>query len=158
MNYFKRDFSDSKSLVLGSLDASPARQGGWAIPYRAIAPLAMAADALIIFATSILSGVVYHVQFIKTPGNVEQFAGFAAVVAALFIALGRSRDIYSLPELLNLRTQIRKISVKWIAIFLFLTAVAFAMKVGDNFSRGATIAFAISGLTGLIVARVVWRT
>jgi putative colanic acid biosynthesis UDP-glucose lipid carrier transferase len=158
MNYVKRDFGESSSLALGTLEPSSRQQRSWALPYRAVAPLAMAIDTLIIFAASILSGVAYHLQFVNTQGNIGQFAGFAAVVAALFISLAKSRDLYDLPELLNLKSQVRKIALKWTAVFVFLTTVAFAMKVGDSFSRGATITFAVSGLTALIGMRVFWRT
>jgi Undecaprenyl-phosphate glucose phosphotransferase len=159
MNYFKRDFGESKSLVLGAVEASsrqPPR--GWTIPYRAIAPLAIAIDTLIIFTTCILSGVAYHLQMVNTYGNLEQFAGFAAVATALFVMLAKSRNLYDLSELLNLKAQIRKVTLKWTIIFAFLTTVAFGMKVGDSFSRGATITFAVSGLLALIGMRVVWRT
>ena len=90
----------------------------------------MLCDALIIVSMGILSGVVYHLETIGTPGDLVQFGGFAAVVAALFIALGKSRDLYELPELLNFKSQICRITIKWFGIFLFLTAVAFTMKVG----------------------------
>src|SRR5574338_732008 len=139
MNYFKRDFSETKSLVLGSVEASPQRPRSWTIPYRAIAPLAIAVDTALIFATCILSGVAYHLRMVNTYGNLEQFVGFAAVVAALFVMLAKSRNLYDLSELLNLKAQIRKVTLKWVIIFAFLTAVAFSMKIGDSFSRGATI-------------------
>ena len=157
MNYFKRDFGESKTLVLGGFQPSIPQARGWTIPYRAIAPLAMAVDTLIIFATGIVSGVTYHLQLVNTHGNIEQFAGFAAVVAALFVSFSHSRDIYTLPELLNLKSQIRKITIKWAIVFVFLTAIAFTMKMGGDFSRGATFAFAVSGLAFLIGMRVVWR-
>ena len=70
-------------------------------------------------------------------GNLEQFAGSAAVVAALFVTLAKSRNLYELSELLNLKAQTRKVTLQWVIVFAFLTAVAFAMKVGDNFSRAA---------------------
>ena len=156
MNYLNRDFSEpSKRAVLRPRSTPSSRK--WSIPYRAIQPLAMAADAAIIFTTSITSGIIYHLEF-KLHGNLQQFAGFAAVVAALFIAFVKSRDLYALPQLLNLKSQIRSVTVKWSLVFLFLTAVAFAMKVGESFSRGTTITFAISGLLALIGMRIVWRT
>ncbi len=158
MNYVKRNFGESKSLALGTVDASAKRARGWTIPYRAIAPLAMAVDTLIILATGVISGVVYHLQFVKTQGNLEQFMGSAAVVAALFVTLAKSRNLYELSELLNLKSQMRKVTLQWVIVFAFLTAVAFAMKVGDNFSRGAMIAFAVSGLWALIAMRIAWRT
>jgi Undecaprenyl-phosphate glucose phosphotransferase len=117
----------------------------------------MAFDAGIIFATSILSGVIYYQQTSGVGGDVTQFAGFAAVVAALFITFGKSQGIYKLSELLDFRSQVRNVAVAWIAVFLFLTAIAFITKVGETFSRGIVLSFATSGLAALIVARVAWR-
>jgi len=157
MNYVKRDLGARKSIALGSLKETARQPRPWAISYRAVAPLAMLCDALIIFSMSMISGVAYHLETIGRAGDLEQFAGFAAVVAALFIALGKSRDIYELSELLNFKAQVWKISIIWAVVFLFLTSVAFAMKVGGDFSRGATLSFAASGVFVLIAARGLWR-
>ena len=157
MTFLKRDFSERGSVALPPLTTAPRSKRNWSIPYRAIEPVAMAVDTLIIFAASILSGVVYHLEVLKSQGNLQQFVGFAAVVAALFISIANSRDLYTLRELLNLKSQIRRIALKWCIVFLFLTAVAFAMKLGDSFSRGSTITFAILGLAILILARIGWR-
>src|ERR1039458_4547008 len=105
MNYIKRDSSVGKSVALSPLKASPGKLLEWTISHRAVAPLVMLCDALLIVATSILSGVVYHLETIGAPGDLEKFGGFAAVVAALFIALGKSRNLYNLSELLNFRSE-----------------------------------------------------
>ena len=157
MNYVKRDLGARKSNALASLNVPPRRPLKWAISYRAVAPLAMLSDALIIVAMSITSGVLSGWETIGVTGDLERFAGFAAIVAALFIAIGKNRNIYELSELLNLKSQVWKIAIIWAAVFLFLTAVAFAMKVGGDFSRGATLSFAFSGLAVLIGARAAWR-
>ena len=157
MNSLKRDFGAPSTVALSPVEAAQWTTHKWTIPYRAIQPVAMAADALIIFATSIISGVIYHLEFVNTEGDLRQFAGFAAVVAALFVTLAKSRDLYSLSQLLNVRSQIRAITIKWGIVFLFLTAAAFVAKIGGSFSRGATIAFAASGLVALIGLRIVWR-
>ena len=157
MNYAKSDFSVRKSRALGLPEAAQQRRHKWTISYRAIAPVAMLCDALIIFSMGMLSGVAYHLKTFGSPGDLTQFGEFAAVVAALFIALGKSRNLYNLSELLNFKSQIQKVAIKWIVVFLFLTFVAFAMKAGESFSRGASILFAISGFAMLIVSRFVWR-
>ncbi len=157
MNYVKRDLGVRKSLVLGSVNTAPRHSVNWTIPHGAVAPLAMAVDALLIGAMGILSGIGYHLETVGRSGDLAQFAGFAAVVAALFLAVGKSRNLYALSELLNLKAQIRAIALKWVAIFLFLTAVAFTMKTGESFSRGATLTFAFSGFASLVLSRVLWR-
>src|ERR1035437_2725157 len=117
----------------------------------------MLGDALLIVAMSILSGVIYNLETIGTPGDLEKFGGFAAMVAALFIALGKSRNLYNLSELLNFKLQVWRVTIKWVAVFLFLTRLAFVMKLGGGFFRGATLSFAVSGLAVLIGPRAVWR-
>jgi len=157
MNYVKRDVGARKTIALSPLKETPRQALPWAISYRAVAPLAMVVDAIIIVATSILSGIAYHVEILGQSGDPNQFAGFAAVVAALFIALAKSRDAYELSELLNFKSQAGKITSFWITVFLFLTSVGFAIKVGEDFSRGATISFFFTGLAGLIASRALWR-
>jgi Undecaprenyl-phosphate glucose phosphotransferase len=157
MNYHKSGISASKTLALDAFNTSLQQSPRWTISHRAIAPLAMIFDALIIFATSMLSGIVYSFETNGSPGNLTQFGGFAAVVAALFIALAKSYNLYSMSELLNFKSQIRKAVTIWIFVFLFFTMVIFVMKVGGNLSRGTTLSFAVSGIAILIAARSVWR-
>lgn len=154
MNYAERDIGVPKSVALG---ASPRRPRRWAISHQTITALAMLFDALIIFSVSILSGIVYNLETIGHAGDIEQFGGFAIVIATLFIALAKSRDLYTMRELLNLKSQIIRIATKWLAVFIFITAIGFTMKLGEQFSRGATLAFVIFGLAALIGARVGWR-
>jgi Undecaprenyl-phosphate glucose phosphotransferase len=157
MTYFKRDFGEPKSLALSTVEAhrSPARS--WAIPHQAIAPVGMAIDILVIIATCLLSHVLYHFEVAKDPSSLPRFAGFAVVAAVLFVVLAENRKLYTLPELLNFKSQVRSVVFNWSIIFLFLTAVAYMMKMGEDFSRGTTIAFAVFGLVALTGTRIVWR-
>jgi len=157
MNFVKRDFRARTSHTHRPLKGSTHRLFNRAISHRTIAPLAIVIDALIIFSMSMLSGVVYHLETLGMPGNLAQFGGFAAIVAALFITIAKSHDLYKLSELLNFKLQIRKVAAIWIIVFLFLTAIGFMMKVEESFSRGATLSFVISGLALLIASRAVWR-
>ena len=162
MNYNKPKTITPKSVAFPSLGAPPRRRRvPWSISYRIIAPIAMTCDAVIIVLMGVFSSLAYHYAYyydaIGGRGDVMQSAGLAAVVAALFIPISKSRGLYSPTELLNLKSQITKISIEWFAVLLFLAAAAFTMKAGGNFSRGATILFTIIGLFALIGARIVWR-
>ena len=157
MNYSESNFSRSKTLPVDALKVSQQRSPRWTISHRAIMPLAMVFDVLIIVAMSMLSGIVYHVETIGQLGPLTQFAGFAAVAAALFIALTKSYNLYAMSELLNFKWQIRRVATIWIFVFLFLTMAVFVMKAGQSFSRGATLSFAVSGLAMLLAARGAWR-
>src|SRR5664279_2390004 len=100
MNYTERNISVPESVALGPLEASPQQSRRWTISHRAIAALAMLVDTSIIFLASILSGVIYNLEVFGRTGDIAQLAGFAAVVALLFITLARSGDFYTLRELL----------------------------------------------------------
>ena len=158
MNHPRPNFSEPKSLALPPLKARPRlKRRNWTIPFRAVVPIAIVADALVIVATGTLSGQYYHIEYLKTAGNLQQFAASAAVVAALFIAICHSQNLYTLTELLNLRSQIYRITIRWIIVFLFFTAVVFMIKAGSTFSRGIAVTFAVFGLFALIGVRIAWR-
>ncbi len=162
MNYHKQDLSASKTVALESLEYQKRRQPQWSVSYQAIAPIAMIVDAITIVLMGVLGNVAYQYLYSYDsiggrPGEIIQAAGLAAVVAALFVSFGKIRNLYDPAELLNLKSQIQKISFKWLAVLLFLAAAAFAMKAGGNFSRGSTILFAGFGIAALIGERVLWR-
>src|SRR5262245_45692466 len=162
MNYNKPKTIGSKTVPFHSLGLAPRRRPRWSISYRVIAPIAMTCDAAIIVLMGVLSSLAYHYAYyydavVGGRSDVIQSMGLAAVVAALFILIGKSRGLYSPTELLSLKSQIMKVSIDWGAVLLFLSAAAFTMKAGGNFSRGATILFAVFGLLALASGRIVWR-
>jgi Undecaprenyl-phosphate glucose phosphotransferase len=156
-NYVNSNIRVRAAHSLNEVSEAPARRTFRTIPYRAIAPLAMVCDALLIFSASLVSDIAYNFELSIGNNNLSQFSGFAAVVAALFIAFGKSYGIYTLAGLLNIKSEIRKVTITWIGVFLFLTAIVFVMKEGSNISRGAVLLFAVSGFLVLIAARGVWR-
>jgi Undecaprenyl-phosphate glucose phosphotransferase len=129
----------------------------WPISYRAVETVANFTDVVIIFSASILTGVIYHLQSEGTFGTPAQYIGSAAVVAALFVSLMQSSGMYNPTKLLDLRSQLQRIAFTWCSVFLLLAGVVFALKIGKEFSRGATLSFAAVGITALIVQRIIWR-
>ena len=130
----------------------------WPISYGSVGIVTIFADAVIILSASILAGIAYHAWVTGAPGDVVQYTGVAAVVAALFISLMRGRGMYRLNELLTLRRQIRTACLLWGAVFLLLAAAVFALKIGHDLSRGTNLLFAAIGLCALVVHRIWWRS
>jgi len=162
MNYNKPNLSTSKSIAFGSPNVIRRRRARWSISYHVVTPIVMTCDAALIVLTGLLSSILYQYVFysesiLGRPGEMLRAAGLAAVVAAVFVPLGKNRDVYNPSELLNLKSQIGKTSLNWLAVFLILAAAAFAMKAGANFSRGSTILFGGLGLFVLIGERMIWR-
>jgi putative colanic acid biosynthesis UDP-glucose lipid carrier transferase len=157
MQFENQNYSYVKEIAIdgGSDAGAPARP--WKIAYRAIAPAVMLCDALLIVIVGTLSGAGYHTAIFGAVGDTLAHAAYAAVVAALFVSFAKSRDLYEPAGLLNLKSQLWRVTTKWLAVFLFLIAVAFAMKVGGTVSRGATLVFAAAGLIVLLIERMFWR-
>ncbi len=65
--------------------------------------------------------------------------------------------MYRPAELLILRNQIRAVCLTWMSVFLLLAGSVFALKIGNEISRGTSILFAMFGLIALIVNRRVLR-
>lgn len=155
MNFVTRGVSVSTGTPADSpIRHRPERK--WLISYRSIEPLAFAFDVFAIFLSSTLTGVIYHLETIGTPGDFLQYIGFAAVISALFLSLTIGRNLYDPSELLEVKDQIRSITIIWIGVFLFYAGVVFALKIGADFSRGAVLSFAAAGLCTLVVLRIFW--
>lgn len=157
MSYAERKIDGHTNSAFRALEGSAARSRRLAISHQTISLIASWLDALIIVAASILGGIAYNLATFDSTGDIVKFSGFGIVVAVLFTGAGRIRDIYTLREILNLKEQVIQVSSIWLSLFLFITGLAFAMKLGADFSRGATLTFAVSGLTALLGARVGWR-
>jgi putative colanic acid biosynthesis UDP-glucose lipid carrier transferase len=81
----------------------------------------------------------------------------AIVFAAIFVPLLYNRELYSLASLVNWKYQVRSIVWLWAIASLVFASVAFALKVGGDFPRGAIILFGVIGLMVILVHHVLWR-
>ena len=157
MNYVKRDLEGKRTLALDPLRAPRTTSPRFTISYKLVAPLAIVCDALIILAMGDLSAYFYQHYIVHQSVRLVEYGALASIVAALFIAIGKSEDLYETPELLNFKAQARKVALNWIVVFLFVASVGFAMKVGALFSRGSVLTFFGLGLCGLVGSRIAWR-
>ena len=157
MNVVSRNASSRESVVVGVREQAPLPIRKWAISYQSIEPAAIALDAAAIFAASILSGLGYHYLKEGSQGDILQYVGVAAAVAILFIALAKDRNLYTPTKLLSFKTQIRSVALIWVSVLLFCAGIVFALKMGKEFSRGATFMFAASGLITVCATRIFWR-
>ncbi len=117
----------------------------------------MIVDSATILLAGVLSGIVYHLATIGTVGDITQHVGSSAIVLALFISVTTSREFYKPEHLLEIKSQVRGLALIWAGVFLFLAGIVFTLKIGEDFSRGAILTFAVSGLSCLLAERVVWR-
>src|SRR5712672_2587927 len=150
------DLSDGVSVP--ALDGESHGGRKWPIHYDSVEPLAVVADLATIVLASVLSGLSYHLfQEPGTPVDVGKSLGSAVLVSALFISLMKIRGMYRPAELLVLRYQICAICLTWMSVFLLPAGTVFALKIGNEISRGTSMLFAMFGLIALIVHRRVLR-
>lgn len=157
MNFIRRDMDLAGGVAVSGLANEPRSERKWPISYDSVERIAILADAAIILSASILSGVIYHYQVFGAPGDLVQYSGSAAVVATLFISMMQSRGMYRPKQLLCLRSQVRTACLLWVVVFLLLAGTVFALKVGDELSRGTGVLFALVGLVALTLHRLLWR-
>src|SRR6266404_6516687 len=159
MNFVKQpigvEISDGVSVH--GLDEQPYGGRKWPIHYDSVELLAIVIDFATIVFASVFSGLLYHFQEPGMPGDVGKSLGSGILVSALFISLMKMRGMYRPTELLVLRNQMRAVCLTWIGVFLLLAGTVFALKIGNEISRGANMLFAIFGLIALVVHRGVVR-
>ena len=123
------------------------------LPYHFVEPTVIFGDILIVIATCLISGVGYN---LASAGNVPPLQTYAAigVLASInFSAFLAARGDYRVINLLSFHRQMRELTIMWSGVVLVLIGVAFALKIAEDLSRGATFTFFVLGLSCLIL----WR-
>ncbi|WP_407117233.1 undecaprenyl-phosphate glucose phosphotransferase [Bradyrhizobium sp. LMG 9283] len=111
-------------------------------------------DAALIVISGIGCAVGYHIVTAGTLGKADVYAAASVLVAINFILLTTVQHGYRLKNITNLPRTFRMTLTTWTFLFGALLAIAFTMKVSDEFSRGTTISFYLVGLAALLA----WKT
>jgi Undecaprenyl-phosphate glucose phosphotransferase len=128
----------------------------WSIRYSSIPAIVGAFDVFFLITTAVLTGTLYS-SLQDTNADLTRYAATAIIVAAIFVSISHHRNLYSPAALANWKSQVRNILVVWTMTFLMFASVAFALKVGSDFSRGAVLLFGVVGLIALLLHRALWR-
>jgi putative colanic acid biosysnthesis UDP-glucose lipid carrier transferase len=86
-----------------------------------------------------------------------RYAMTAIVVGAIFTPIFYNRGLYSPTALVELKSQVRNIVWLWTKTFCVFAGIAFALKMGGDFSRGAVLLFAVVGLIAILLHHAAWR-
>lgn len=124
-----------------------------ALPFDLIEPVVCAVDVVLIVAASVVSGVGYHWFFLNYVPNVSSYVLIGALACLNFVTNLVALGSYRSDVLVNFQRQLYHVTLAWVGVFLILLGVAFALKMGETLSRGATFGFLGVGLFFLIA----WR-
>lgn len=120
------------------------------IPAYLVAPAVFFTDLCLVILASVGSAVCYHRIMQQEVGDLTAFIGLACAVSFYLSIFLTYRGNYSVRRLMHPALQCREVTMAWIAVFLMLVTLAFLLKVGPNLSRGATVAFFLTGWSALV--------
>ncbi len=119
-----------------------------AIPY-----VLSAADAFIIFISSLAGGIGYQLLVGNPIPNLLPYSAVGLLAGLLFTLRMKGSGYYDFPESAKPRVEIGKILVCWFTTGLLLAFIAFLLKVSVDFSRGAFVTFYFLAPVGLLGLR-----
>lgn len=125
------------------------------LPFHWIEATAVGSDLILILGVSLITGIVYHIASLGGVGPVEAFLGVGVLISINFSAILAARSAYRPQNLINFGKQARETTTVWLFVFFVLSAVAFSLKVSQEYSRGATLSFFAAGWLSIIVWRLV---
>lgn len=132
--------------VLEQASANSRRWGARWLRPLVVERLMLVADAALIFASGIGCAITYHLYAHSILGKADVYAAASLLVAINFTLLTIVQHGYRLENLTNLPRAVRMTLMTWTGLFGALLAIAFTMKVSEEFSRGTTISFSASGI------------
>ena len=142
------EVSDQKPELEASLERPSVTFPCEAVPY-----LLSTADALVILFASLFGGFIYHWST-ETPIP-DLAAYFALGLIASFVHIVRlgGRGYYDFESAAKPAVEIVEVLVSWATTGLMLAFLAFLLKIGQSFSRGAFLVFLASGPVLLLAER-----
>jgi Undecaprenyl-phosphate glucose phosphotransferase len=113
--------------------------------------LIVVADVLSIFCAGHLTNFAYHAFVLNMANEFSRTFGYGLGVAGVFVLVALNASEYTLARIAAPSS--KRLTWYWmVSLSLFLAAV-FVLKVGDIYSRGAFLIFAVTGAATLIVNR-----
>ena len=133
----------------------PRKARGILLPFRLIDTFALCVDVAMILIISVLTGISYSLLAFNSAGSIEDFLIIGALSCINFSAILYARDDYEPQNLADFAKQARETTGVWLFVFLMLAGIAFSLKVGRHFSRGATLSFFATSYVAIIVSRLI---
>jgi Undecaprenyl-phosphate glucose phosphotransferase len=116
---------------------------------------ALLIDGLVIWLLGAVTGTAYQIVAFHSYGSPEIYAGTGLLVAVLFCGMTRVTGTAGPARISADFGRARLAVIAWFSTFLFLTVIAFSLKIGTTFSRGAVFSFFAFGLPVVVATRVI---
>ena len=116
-------------------------------------PLAFLADFTSIIATSLLTGLLYHLAAYGDMGPLMLFLKAGVIVALFFTLPFLFREKYNLTSYITHDVRIPSLFFIWNYAFFSMFALGFLSKSTDIFSRGTLVLFYFAGFAAIALLR-----
>jgi Undecaprenyl-phosphate glucose phosphotransferase len=123
-----------------------------AIPY-----VLSTADAVIILISSLAGGISYQLLAGYPMPDLLPYCAVGLLAGLFYILRMKGSGYYDFPDSAKPRVEIGEILVCWFTTGLLLAFIAFLLKVGVAFSRGAFVAFYFLAPMGLLGVRKITK-
>ena len=141
------------SLHGGEGGIGTVRRDGLTLPCEAVPYILGTIEALIILASGLLSGICYHWFFDLALPNLTVYAGVGLLASLIHIIRLGETGYYEFQNSAKPHVEFVEIAVSWVTTTLILAFLAFLLKMGISFSRGAFAIFFFVTLLGLLAGR-----
>jgi Undecaprenyl-phosphate glucose phosphotransferase len=128
-------------------------RGTFALPLNLIGPAVAFVDFILIVGASVVAGFGYHLLFLDYLPPLGPYVVIGAIAYLHFVTILLSIGAYQLRNLIAFKLQVYRVGFTWIGVCFILLGMAFALKIGQVFSRGASFGLATLGVLSLLV----WR-
>jgi hypothetical protein len=112
------------------------------LPSEALAPIAATIDAGMLLLASGLATLFYRLYADEPAATPSGSLGVGLTAAVLFILIARTQGLYRFEALVEPASRLARVAFALALSLLVLTFILFLLKVGAEYSRLATIAFA----------------
>lgn len=123
------------------------------VPFAWIGPTIFAVELVAILGIGALSGVAYHALALGQSADLDTYIGLGIATFFYYAVVFAYRGHYTVGKLSSARKSIAEVTAVWWSVVLFQFGIAFLLKIGPIFSRGATLLFFVAGWLFLIF----WR-
>ena len=107
-----------------------------------------------IVATSVATGVIYHLALYDRFAPVDSFLQVGFIIGLLVLVPKISRSDYELSKYISFQGHFRRLFLQWNIAFLSALALGFMTKTSSIFSRATVFAFYICGFAALLLVRI----
>ena len=144
---------DKSGQVGQALGKKPPAFSSGAIPY-----LLSTSDAFVILLSSIAGGIGYQLSIGNATPSILPFCQIGLLASFVHILRMSGTGYYDFSDSAKPGVEIRQILVVWFSTGLLLAFLAFLLKVGVDYSRGAFVVFYFVAPIGLLGVRKLTKT